>query len=59
MAPKDARMKVRHPEGWVGAVEKMWGKYCSVQYEKDGYYRLCEIDDLEPISEEEFTRKWR
>ena len=52
-------MKVRHPEGWVGAVEKMWGKYCSVQYEKDGYYRLCEIDDLEPISEEEFTRKWR
>ena len=57
---EDRRLKVRHKDGRIGAVEKIISKkYCSVQFHRDGYYVLCLIDDLEPIEEELFKRKFR
>ena len=56
----DNRMKVRHPDGRIGAVERvLTSDYCSVQFRRDGYYEVCKIDDLIPIDEDEFRRKFR
>ena len=56
----DTRLKVRALNGLVGAVEKVISDaYCTVQFHKGGYYVVCKIDDLTPITEEEFTRKWK
>ncbi len=56
----DRRLKVKDKSGHVGAVEKMLTKkFCSVQFRKGGYYVIKAIDDLTPIAEEEFVRKFR
>jgi hypothetical protein len=56
---EDRRLKVLY-HGRAGAVEKMLSKaYCTVQFPGSDYYVLCAIDDLTPISEEEYRRKVR
>lgn len=56
----DTRMKIRHPKLGVGAVERMLtDDYCSVQFHPNGYYVVCKIDDLEPIDEDEFRRRFK
>lgn len=60
MIGEDRRLKVRAKDGRIGAVEKILTKdYCSVQFRRDGYYVVCKIDDLEPILEEEFKRRFK
>lgn len=57
---EDRRMKVRAQDGRIGAVEKILSeKYCSVQFKRNGFYVVCLVDDLEPITEEEFTRRFK
>lgn len=60
MATEDRRLKVKDKQGRVGAVAATISReYCTVQFVKDGYYKVCKIDDLEPVSEDEFKRKFR
>lgn len=54
---EDTRLKVRCRDGRVAAVCSMWTRStCSVQLKGDVYYRLENLDDLEPIEEDEYRR---
>lgn len=59
MAPKDNRLKVMTPEGWVAPVVSTSGTYSTVAIPRSDYFRLFLTDDLVPITEEEFERKKR
>lgn len=59
MAPKDPRLKVMTPEGWVAPVQSTGGTYSTVAIPRSDYFRLFKTDDLVPITEEEFLRKVR
>lgn len=51
------RLKVRCKDGQVAAVEKMWTRtHCSVQLKGHTYYTVVVLDDLEPITEDEYRR---
>ena len=57
---EDPRLKVRDKLGRVGVVAKVISTaYCTVQFKRDGYYVVCKVDDLHPITEEEFKRRFR
>lgn len=50
--PPDDRLKVRHPDGRVGYVEKIiTSNMCTVQFVRGGYYVVCDINELEPVGD--------
>lgn len=59
--PEDRRTKVKHLKTkQVGAIAKvLTTNYCSVQFRKGGFYTVCLMDDLEPVDEDEFARKFK
>lgn len=56
---EDKRTKVIHIlTGRVGAIERIITKnYCTVQFQRGGYYEMCKLEDLEPVDEAEFKGK--
>lgn len=50
---RDSRLYVKHiTEKWKGRLTAMLGSgRCSVQRDGHEFYRVCHMDDLEPVDE--------
>lgn len=54
------KRKVRTSDGKVGCVMvQLTKQFASVQWQRDGYYKVYDVADLEDITDEEFKRRFR